>query len=42
MFWPCEYANKSLEHQLETALRLLGRKIGNWRLFSNDELQFGS
>src|SRR5262245_11197725 len=36
----CEYADKSPEHQLEAALRVLRRKIGNRRLVSDDELQF--
>jgi hypothetical protein len=41
MFRPCEYADKSPEHQLEAALRVLGRKLRDWWLFSYDELQFG-
>src|SRR5215813_14319593 len=36
----CEYSNESPKDQLEAALRVLGRKIGNRRLFSYDELQF--
>ena len=42
MFRPCEYADKSPEHQLEAALRVLWRKIRDWWLFSDDELQFGN
>src|SRR2546426_699322 len=41
MFRPCEYADESPEHQLETALRVLWWKIRDWWLFSDDELQFG-
>src|SRR6266404_5138123 len=40
MFRPCEDADESPEHQLETALRVLWRKIRDWRLFSYNELQF--
>src|ERR1700741_3129004 len=40
MFRPCEYANKSPKHQLEAALRVLGRKLREWRLFSCNEPQF--
>ena len=36
---PCEYADESPEHQLETALRVLWRKLRNRCLFSDDELQ---
>ena len=36
MFRPCEYADKSPEYQLEAALRILWRKLGNRRLFSDD------
>src|SRR5262245_33772802 len=39
MFRPREYADKSPKHQLESALRVLWRKIRDWWLFSNDELQ---
>src|ERR1700741_899056 len=35
----CEYADKSTEHQLEAALRILSRKLRNRWLFSYDELQ---
>jgi hypothetical protein len=42
MFWPSEYADKSPEHQLEATLRVLGRKLRDWWLFSYDELQFGN
>src|SRR5580698_10287735 len=41
MFGPGEYANEAPENELETALRLLRLKLGNWRLVSDDELQFG-
>src|SRR3984893_18302943 len=41
MFRPCEYADKSTEHQLEAALRVLWRKIRDWFLFSYDEFQLG-
>src|SRR5580692_923488 len=40
--FPCEYADESTEHQLEAALRILGRNFGNGRLFSYNELQFGN
>src|ERR1700722_10631662 len=40
--FPCEYADKSSEHQLEPALRILWRKLGDRRLFSYDEFQFGN
>ena len=40
MFRPCEYADKSPEHQLEAALRVLWRKFGDRRLLADDELQF--
>ena len=42
MFRPCEYADKSPEHQLEATLRVLWRKIRDWWLLSDDELQFGN
>jgi hypothetical protein len=38
--FPCEYADKPTEHQLEAALRILSRKLRNRWLFSYDELQF--
>ena len=41
MFRPCENANKSPEHHLEATLRVLGRKIRDWWLRPDDELQFG-
>jgi hypothetical protein len=40
MFRPGEYADKPPEHQLETALRVLWRKIRHRWLFPDDELQF--
>src|SRR5215831_6840112 len=40
MLRSCEYADKSSEHQLEAALRVLWRKIGNGRRVPDDELQF--
>src|ERR1700740_1197535 len=40
MFRPCEYANKSPKHQLEAALRVLWRKLRDWRRFSFNEPQF--
>ena len=40
MFWPREHADKSAEHQLEAALRVLWRKLGNRWLFAYDVLQF--
>jgi len=40
--FPCEYADKSTEHKLEAALRILSRKLRNRWLFSYDELQFGN
>src|ERR1700745_4095852 len=41
MFCMREHANQPTEHQLEAALRILWRKFGNRRLFSDNELQFG-
>ena len=38
MFRPREHADESPEHQLETALRILWRKLRNRRLVSDDEL----
>src|ERR1700733_16240570 len=38
MLWPCERAEKSAEHQLETVLRILLRQVRNGRLFPDDEL----
>src|SRR6202042_779230 len=40
--FPSEYADKSTEHQLEAALRILSRKLRNRWLVSYDELQFGN
>ena len=40
MFRPREYTDKSPEHQLEAALRILRRKFRDRWLFSDDELQF--
>jgi hypothetical protein len=34
MLRPCEDADEPPEHQLEAALRVLGRKVGNRRLLS--------
>src|ERR1700688_141360 len=36
-----EYPDEPPEHQLETPSRVLGRKVGDGRLGSDDELQFG-
>ena len=41
MFRPREYADKSTEHQLEAALRVLWGKFRDRRLFSYNQLQFG-
>src|ERR1700678_978837 len=40
--FPCEYPDKTTEHQLEAALRVLWRELRNRRVFSYDELQFGN
>ena len=40
MFWPCEYADKSLEHKLRAALRFLWWELGDRWLISYDVLQF--
>jgi hypothetical protein len=40
MFRPREHPKEPLEDQLKPALRLSGRQIGEWRLFSDDQLQF--
>src|SRR6266446_8586798 len=40
MFRTSEYVDKPPEHQPETPLRVLWRKIRDWWLFSDDELQF--
>ena len=40
MFRPREYADKSPEHQLEAALRVLWRQLGNRWLLADDVLQF--
>src|SRR5580692_5821714 len=39
---PREYTDESTEYQLEAALRVLRRKLGNWGLLSYNELQFGN
>src|SRR5262249_60548922 len=39
MLRSCEYSDESPKHQLEAALRVLWRKIGNRRLVSDDEPQ---
>ena len=41
MLVPREDAEEAPERQLESTLRLLGRKLGNRRLLSNDEFQLG-
>src|ERR1700752_648492 len=41
MFRPGEYADEATDNELETALRLLGLKLRDRRLVSDDELQFG-
>src|SRR4051812_33031958 len=41
MFRTCEYADKSSEHEVEAALCLPRRNLGDRRLFSYDQLQFG-
>ena len=41
MLRPREDADEAPEHQLETALRVLRRKLRDRRLFADDELQFG-
>src|SRR5262245_12119714 len=41
MFRPGEDADKPPKHQLETPLRVLGRKLRDRWLFSDDELQLG-
>src|SRR5690242_9951239 len=40
MFLSREYSDKSPKHELESALGVLWRKVGDWRLFPDDELQF--
>jgi len=40
MFRPCEHADKSAEHQLKAALRLLRWELGDRWLFTYDVLQF--
>ena len=42
MFRLREYADKSTQYELETALRSLWRKIRHGSLFSYNELQFGN
>src|SRR3984893_2185975 len=41
MLRPSEYGDESPEHELKTTLCLLRRKLRNWRLFTDDELQVG-
>ena len=41
MLGPCEYADKSPEHQLEAALRILWRKFWHRRLLAENEGEFG-
>src|ERR1700720_4073749 len=41
MFRAGEDADESPKHQLKTPLRVLGRKLRDRRLFSDDELQLG-
>jgi hypothetical protein len=41
MFGPGEDVDKPPKHQLETPLRVLGRKLRNRWLFSNEQLQLG-
>ena len=40
MLGTCEYIDKSPKNQLEATLCVLWSKIGDWRLLSDDELQF--
>ncbi len=40
MFRSREYSDKTPKYQPETALRVLGRKIGDWWLFPYNQLQF--
>ena len=41
MCWPGEHAEKAPEHQLEAALRFLGRQVGHGRLRTQDVRQPG-
>src|SRR5262249_17863746 len=41
MLWPCEDADESPQGNLKASARILWRKLWNWRLFANDELQLG-
>jgi hypothetical protein len=42
MLRPGEHAQQAAEHQLETALCVLWRKLRHRWLFSDDELQLGN
>ena len=42
MLRPGEYAEEAPEDQVEAALRVLGRKLGNRRLLADDELSSGT
>jgi hypothetical protein len=39
MLRPREHADKSPKDELESALGILERKVGDWRRFADDELQ---
>ena len=41
MFRPGEDADESTKHQVKPPLRVLWLKLGNRRLFADDEFQFG-
>ncbi len=41
MFWPGEHAEETPEHQLEAALRFLGRQVGHGQLRADDNLELG-
>ena len=40
MLRPCEHSDESPKDELESALGVLERKVGDWRRFADDELQF--
>ena len=40
MFGSRKHADEPSKHQLKTSLRILRRKLGHWRLFADDVLQF--
>ena len=40
MLRPREHPDKSPKDELESALGVLERKVGDWRRFADDELQF--